>query len=403
MRSSRRELPDEGVAKLVAEAERRLPEVTDSAVKKVQAAMEVYRAGAVIPPAELRQYVEANLREIVHGLSAPGTPELTRARVTGKRRAEQGVPLSEVVRAFRIGFAEIWNVLVEEADRVGPDMVRTLVSAATTLWYLADDFAEAMSEAYRDTVAELASRQRQQRSALVEALFSGQRLDQAALWQISELLQMPIDGLFLVVAAESPELGEEALPSIESRLDAMNLGSAWRLTPETQVGVISLRSTAAQASVLDLLRRHATSRIGVSPAFSGLMSTPRALHFATVALASLPLGQPGVFQFDDSPLTALVASAPEEATQLAHQVLGGVLQLGDEGTVLLDTLQAWFDCAGSTKDTADRLFCHPNTVRYRLRRLQDLTGRSLTNPAHQAELLTGLRAIGTYPKGEPLA
>lgn len=391
------------MAKLVAEAERRLPEVTDSAVKKVQAAMEVYRAGAVIPPAELRQYVEANLREIVHGLSAPGTPELTRARVTGKRRAEQGVPLSEVVRAFRIGFAEIWNVLVEEADRVGPDMVRTLVSAATTLWYLADDFAEAMSEAYRDTVAELASRQRQQRSALVEALFSGQRLDQAALWQISELLQMPIDGLFLVVAAESPELGEEALPSIESRLDAMNLGSAWRLTPETQVGVISLRSTAAQASVLDLLRRHATSRIGVSPAFSGLMSTPRALHFATVALASLSLGQPGVFQFDDSPLTALVASAPEEATQLAHQVLGGVLQLGDEGTVLLDTLQAWFDCAGSTKDTADRLFCHPNTVRYRLRRLQDLTGRSLTNPAHQAELLTGLRAIGTYPKGEPLA
>lgn len=390
------------MAKLVAEAERRLPELSESTFKKVQTTIKVYRAGVAVPSDELRQFVEANLREIVNGLLAPGEPELTMARTTGKRRAEQGLPLPEVVRAFRIGFAEVWKLLVEAAERGGPGMVKTLVSAATILWDRADDFAEAISETYRATAAELAAREREQRSALLEALFSGQRLDQAALWQISELLQMPIDGVFLVVAAESPELGKEALPSIESRLDASNLGSAWRLTPEAQVGVISLRSMAAQASVLELLRRHATSRIGVSPAFSGLVNTPRALHFATVAVAGLPSTQPGVFQFDDSPLTALVASAPEEATQLAHQVLGAVLRLEDEGVVLLEALQAWYDCAGSTKDTADRLFCHPNTVRYRLRRLQDLTGRSLTNPAHQAELLTALRAIGTYPKGEPL-
>lgn len=93
----------------------------------------------------------------------------------------------------------------------------------------------------------------------------------------------------------------------------------------------------------------------------------------------------------------MLTSAPEEATQLAHQVLGPLLELGDDGAVLLETLSAWFDSGGSTNEAAQRSYCHPNTVRYRLRKLQDILGRSLTNPTEAAELLAALRALRTYP------
>ncbi|MGW3345598.1 helix-turn-helix domain-containing protein [Nonomuraea rubra] len=40
------------------------------------------------------------------------------------------------------------------------------------------------------------------------------------------------------------------------------------------------------------------------------------------------------------------------------------------------------------------MFCHRNTVRYRLGRLRDLTGRSVHHPAEAAELLLALETVG---------
>jgi len=36
--------------------------------------------------------------------------------------------------------------------------------------------------------------------------------------------------------------------------------------------------------------------------------------------------------------------------------------------------------------TAERLYCHPNTVRHRLRRIEDRTGKSIGRPRELAEL-----------------
>jgi DNA-binding PucR family transcriptional regulator len=44
-------------------------------------------------------------------------------------------------------------------------------------------------------------------------------------------------------------------------------------------------------------------------------------------------------------------------------------------------------------ETGKRIYCHPNTVRYRLRRLQEHTGRSLDDPKAVAELLAALDAL----------
>ena len=46
------------------------------------------------------------------------------------------------------------------------------------------------------------------------------------------------------------------------------------------------------------------------------------------------------------------------------------------GSGLLDTLTAYLDSSGSIEATGRALFVHPNTVRYRLRRIADVTGLS---------------------------
>jgi DNA-binding PucR family transcriptional regulator len=41
---------------------------------------------------------------------------------------------------------------------------------------------------------------------------------------------------------------------------------------------------------------------------------------------------------------------------------------------------------GSIPEAAAALFCHPNTVRHRLRRIEEYTGRSINVPLDLAEL-----------------
>ncbi len=54
--------------------------------------------------------------------------------------------------------------------------------------------------------------------------------------------------------------------------------------------------------------------------------------------------------------------------------------LADAGPTLTETLDAYLDCGGAIEACARKLFVHPNTVRYRLRRIADFTGRDPTLP-----------------------
>ncbi|WP_438483915.1 helix-turn-helix domain-containing protein [Streptomyces sp. S186] len=106
----------------------------------------------------------------------------------------------------------------------------------------------------------------------------------------------------------------------------------------------------------------------------------------------------GIARFDNSPAALLVAAAPDEAGRIARATLDGVLRLpADERDRLLETLTCWFAAAGSTAEAAERLYCHRNTVRYRLCRLEDLTGRSLRDPRAVADLSVALHALRLTP------
>ncbi len=56
------------------------------------------------------------------------------------------------------------------------------------------------------------------------------------------------------------------------------------------------------------------------------------------------------------------------------------LPLRTAGHALLDTVTAYVAAGGSLEGTARALFVHPNTVRYRLRRVTETCGRSPTDP-----------------------
>ncbi|MGO9153544.1 PucR family transcriptional regulator [Mycobacterium sp.] len=72
--------------------------------------------------------------------------------------------------------------------------------------------------------------------------------------------------------------------------------------------------------------------------------------------------------------------------------------LADAGPTLTETLGAYLDCGGAIEACARKLFVHPNTVRYRLKRITDFTGRDPTQP-RDAYVLRVAATVGqlNYP------
>ena len=63
--------------------------------------------------------------------------------------------------------------------------------------------------------------------------------------------------------------------------------------------------------------------------------------------------------------------------------------------MLFETFRVWQNSDASVNAVADRLFCHPNTVRHRLRRIEKGTGRSLVPAKGCRRIMFSVR--GTSP------
>jgi PucR C-terminal helix-turn-helix domain/GAF domain/GGDEF-like domain len=76
----------------------------------------------------------------------------------------------------------------------------------------------------------------------------------------------------------------------------------------------------------------------------------------------------------------------DELRSLARRVLGPVLERDtDSGGALVETLDEYLSRSCDARACAEALYVHVNTVRYRLRRVEELTGLDLRNPS---DLLT---------------
>jgi PucR C-terminal helix-turn-helix domain/GGDEF-like domain len=67
----------------------------------------------------------------------------------------------------------------------------------------------------------------------------------------------------------------------------------------------------------------------------------------------------------------------------------------EHGTNLVETLRAWLDAFGDVAAASAAMFVHPNTFRYRLRRLTEVSGIDLADPEQRFAAMLQLRAV--YP------
>jgi DNA-binding PucR family transcriptional regulator len=89
---------------------------------------------------------------------------------------------------------------------------------------------------------------------------------------------------------------------------------------------------------------------------------------------------------------------PSAIVALHTDVMG---PLADAGPTLIETLEAYLDCGGAIEACARKLFVHPNTVRYRLKRITDFTGRDPTEP-RDAYVLRVAATVGQLNYPTPL-
>jgi DNA-binding PucR family transcriptional regulator len=373
---------------------RQMPELVQRLTVRLQFEVAEY---AEIPTVDLARQSEAQLEAVLSVMLGDLVDDAAGPSAYGRMRAEQGVPLESVLHAYRVAWAELWAGILESARQAATPTSDELLSASAEFFWMADDFAGRMVAAYRGRATELLLGRESERSATLEGVFSGYLNGSEQLWEAAAVLDLPYDGQFLVVAAEPDVPGREALPGVQAALRGAGISSAWRLGPDVQAGIVSMRTPDSLATLLERLREPGV-RIGLSSQFTSLAGTPHALYLARLTLASLPPAPPALAQFDESPMAALIAASPRTARDLVESVLGEVVAMPiEDRETLLSTASAWFETAGSTAKAARRLFCHANTVRYRLNRLEALTGRTFGDPRDVADIRAAIIALRMLP------
>jgi PucR C-terminal helix-turn-helix domain/GGDEF-like domain/GAF domain len=302
-------------------------------------------------------------------------PIAARLRAIGLS-ASVGVPI--------IVDGRVWGVAAVASVEPGPMPADTEVRIGR----FAELITTALVAGDRDEQRRQLMAEASRRANLIDAVLEGRAFGgERSGWQVAGHLGLPLTGPFVVVAAPIPAMGDEPLPGIESKLRSRDIFSAWRLLPDVQVGIVYVASDRQFRACLALMSRVTTARVGVSARFDDLRDTPRALHVARVMLRGRAEPSSSVAVFDGSILATAAVSAPEAMIKIVGPTLEGFSRLSnEEREILLETFRTWLDNGASVSAVAKLLFCHPNTVRYRLRRIERLTGRSLSRPRDAAEL-----------------
>jgi hypothetical protein len=332
-----------------------------------------------------------SVRSVLASMVEPSAFDTQSAFEKGIDRARQGTTVSAIIESDRFAFRRLWRLFVDEAVRHPSIDAPALCHMTANLHVVEELFATAMFTGYRDQHQRQVIEEMSQGTMMMDTLLYGHTHDTWKLWEIANYLRLPTEGPFVVIAAESPCVGYEALPNIESKLRSLDVFSAWRLLPDLQVGIAHVASDRHRDNIIALLVRTASHRVGVSACFDDVLDTPVALHFAKVSLRGQVGTRRKVAVFDGSMLATAAVSAPSVMVKTAAVALKGFGDMPhDEREMLLDTFRAWLENDASICATAEALFCHPNTVRKRLHRIEQRTGRTLSRPRDVIELTLAL-------------
>jgi PucR C-terminal helix-turn-helix domain/GGDEF-like domain len=366
---------------------RRTDELAQVLAHAITREVRLYKAARLVPFEVIVSACAGNIRAIFSAIADDSAFDPTAAAELGIQRAGDGVPLTSLMEAYRVGFRCVWDAVMTESavhNYVNGDALRVLTAKVSAAQ---DIYTDAMAAAYRQEQARRVLSDESERSVLIDSVLRGRLFEQWSVWEAADYLRLPTEGPYVVIAAEIAALGEEALPEVESKLRSIDVFSAWRMLPDLQIGIVHVKTDRHLASVLALVSRIATTRVGVSTRFNDLRETAQALRYARITLRGRP--DPGllVTQFDGSILATVAVSSPEVMVKLVTPTIECFAELAHhERDILFDTFRVWVENDGSLRVAGELLFCHPNTVRYRLHRIEQRTGRSLSRPRDVAEL-----------------
>jgi DNA-binding PucR family transcriptional regulator len=230
---------------------------------------------------------------------------------------------------------------------------------------------------------------------------------------VQNSVQGPVDGraegvivaplgdqiVMLVPLPPRPETDPEALEGSQSQ----NSQDAPRVGAGPAAHAFAARLRDAQP-ILESDRSRIRLTVGVSAPAEGVAALVGALHEAQSAgrLAAIrapaagpaPSAVVSVVTSDEvASHELLLASVPGSVLRSFRERLLGPLLAYDERhrAELLPTLREFLACSGSWNACAATMYVHVNTVRYRIRRIEELTGRDLSRLDEQVDFFLALR------------
>lgn len=349
---------------------------------------------------ELRADVRASTREHVRrgirtmaGEVEDGKKAIDVWRDTGRRRARQGVPMELVLNAYSLGTRVLWESLLEQ--RANPEVGvadHVLLMAGQRVWHALDVQNAVLVDSYRRESNRLQRRDLQRQQSFLDGLVEGRGADPRFAADAREILDVPPDQPVACVVAPFDESLDEPLRAPEDRLERSGRVSHWHVRGGAYFGLVPL-GEGGVAELVALLAPAVTGRVGVAAAPEGLSGFATAYRLAASAAQTVPKGVRDIVSVTDRLPEVLLSGSPEVAALLVAETVAPILAL-PHAEVLLDTLAALLAHNGSPTHAATALYCHRNTVIYRLKQLESLSGRSLQAPRDRLMLRLGLMALG---------
>jgi hypothetical protein len=317
--------------------------------------------------AEVAAGVERNLlrwqRWLRTGI-APADADFDPLRDWARARATEGVRLEDLLRAFGVGRQVGWELIRRYARE---DETEALLDAAGLLMQYTDRVSAVVTDTYLAERDVLVSEEERRTRNLLERLSSGAPLQIAEI-ELAERLGVEVESAYVPFVAVMPDRPARRHATLAARLRRRG----WRLTVTEGSRVTGLASQPLELSDLEegpdllLVCGEPTPRAELAAARSDLV---------LLAEHGRRTGLRGRLLASEHLLEVLVGRNPGKAEALRERVLGPLRSPEHEGLLL--TLRAFVANHYDRAATSAALHVHRNTLAYRLRRIEEITGLDL--------------------------
>lgn len=394
----------EGVRPIIDAFLSRLDEVVELCASTIATAVPSYGRGGEPLMDEVKDAVRTNVEVLAMVLSEEREvrpEELQLIENVGARRAEAGIPLDDVLSAYRSVSRVCWDVLAQEARAYEGDALEATIELAEAIFRYTDQISAAVADAYARAQRSIVREQEGARREFLADLLYGTDASPEDILRRAHAFGYDLSLTYVAMVG----LGPERDGRNESAVSAAAAGASTDAAPDAIVlqkgeHTIALLPSDKVSDPLMVTEKLIAElgfgwRFGMGGPELGLEGIRRAYIEAREALeVGLALGMEGpIFRFDDLLLYHFLRSDPSLAARFIEQSLGPLIEYDQRRKgELVKTIEAYFHSDGSVKLAGESLFAHPHTVSYRLKQVERLTGWSLRDPEDKLRLQLALRA-----------